>query len=65
MIDTSTDTVKALMNKLAVALDALEELARDPRENNGRVLSDGWTYYTDAVNYARAAIAQIKEINHG
>lgn len=41
--------------------EALEELARDPRDESVCV-GDGWSFYTDAINYARAAL---KEADNG
>lgn len=37
--------------------EALEELARDPRDESVCV-GDGWSFYTDAINYARAALKE-------
>ena len=35
---------------------ALRELADDPREYS-IVIGDGWGFYTDSVNFARAALS--------
>ncbi len=54
------DAAVAASQKLAAEnarlVEAMKELAKDPRDE-GIAVGDGWDFYTDAVNYARAFLA--------
>jgi hypothetical protein len=57
----------ALREREARLVEALREIATDPRDTS-ICIGDGWDFYTDTVNFARAVLSEIEEtgaLNHG
>ena len=55
MLATLRASEAAAVARAVVLEAALQELARDPRED-GICAGDGWDFYTDSVNFARKFI---------
>ena len=56
--------VEPLAAALINAVEALEELASDPRDDSV-CIGDGWDFYTDTINYSRAALSEIRALTGG